>query len=327
MGEAVFEVIQPGIFSTVQDLGRKGYFAVGIPPSGAMDKLALRMGNLLLKNPLGAAGIEVTAIGITLKVLRNTVIAITGGDFEAKINGDSVPNWHAIYLKKGDTLALGQAKAGWRGYICVAGGIDVPQILSSQSTYTQGGIGGVNGRPLKAGDILECSVPMVNLDTLNNRRVREAVLPVPGEENLLRVVLGPQNDYVREESVEEFLNTPYRVSPNSNRIGYRFEGPQLFFKERERSQDAGSDPSNIVDDGNAIGAIQIPGGTEPICLGPDGVSMGGYVKIACLITADMDRMAQLRLMEYANFKSVKVNEAREILKRSIALTIEDNVLT
>ncbi len=327
MGEAVFKVIQPGIFSTVQDLGRKGYFAIGIPPSGAMDKFALRMGNLLLKNPLGWAGIEVTAIGSTLKVLKNTVIALTGGDFATKLNGDSVPNWHAISVKKGDTLALRGAKAGWRGYICVAGGIDVPQVLNSQSTYTQGGMGGVNGRPLKAGDILECSVPMVNLDTLHNRRVRESVLPLPGEENVLRVVLGPQDDYVRDESIKKFLNTPYRVFPNSNRIGYRFEGPQLFFNERERSQDAGSDPSNIVDDGNAIGAIQIPGGTEPICLGPDGVSMGGYVKIACLITADMDRMAQLRLMEYANFKSVTVSEARQILKESVGRSSEENVLT
>jgi allophanate hydrolase subunit 2 len=139
-------------------------------------------------------------------------------------------------------------------------------------------------------------------------------------------VLGPQDDHVKEESIEVFLGTPYRVSVNSNRVGYRFEGEQLYFKEREESRDAGSDPSNIVDDGNAIGAIQIPAGKEPICLGPDGVTMGGYVKIACLITADMDRMAQVRLREYVRFRKVTVEEARSILQQSVRSVHEDNIL-
>jgi antagonist of KipI len=155
--------------------------------------------------------------------------------------------------------------------------------------------------------------------------VKGSVLPQTGGKKKLRVVLGPQDDHVKQESIEVFLSSVYRTSIHSNRIGYRFEGPQLFFKERSGAQLGGSNPSNIVDDGNAIGAIQIPGGKEPICLGPDGVSMGGYVKIACLITVDMDKMAQLRLRENIQFKSVTIPEARSALEESLNRVNEINI--
>ena len=178
----------------------------------------------------------------------------------------------------------------------------------------------------KKGDLLEVGLPRVALDSLQGRKVKEEILPKPGAEKTLRVVLGPQDDHVQEESIEIFLNSDYRVSIRANRVGYRFEGPQLYFKERAESRDAGLDPSNIVDDGNAIGAIQIPAGKEPICLGVDGVTMGGYVKIACLIAADMDRMAQLRLREVMRFKSVTVEEARSILEESLGKIKEENII-
>jgi biotin-dependent carboxylase-like uncharacterized protein len=323
---ATFEVIEPGIFTTIQDLGRKGYFASGIPPSGAMDRFALRMGNLLVRNPLDEAGIETTAIGMKVRVLRDTVIAITGADFEARLNGGPVPMWQTVLLCDGDILAFGKAMRGWRGYLCVAGGIDVPAVLGSKSTYTLGGLGGIRGRPLKKRDILHAGSSAYPLDGLRGRRAREDVLPRLGDASSLRVILGPQDDHVKEESLELFLKSPYRVSIRSNRVGYRFEGPQLYFKERAESLDAGLDPSNIVDDGNAIGAIQIPAGKEPICLGPDGVTMGGYVKIACLISADMDRMAQLRLRESVHFRAVTVDEARSLLRRSIEAVTEGSVV-
>jgi biotin-dependent carboxylase-like uncharacterized protein len=326
VSQAVFEVIESGIFTTIQDLGRKGYFASGIPPSGAMDRFALRMGNLLVKNPIDEAGIEMTAIGMKVKVLKETVIALTGADFSAKLNGNSIPPWQTVYLRGGDFLSIEKPGRGWRGYLCVAGGIDIPPVLGSKSTYTLGGLGGIRGRTLKKGDLIPAGIPRSSLDTLKGRKVKESVLPEAGSEKELRVVLGPQDDHVKEESIEVFLNTPYHVSIRSNRVGYRFEGPQLFFKERPESRDAGLDPSNIVDDGNAIGAIQIPAGKEPICLGPDGVTMGGYVKIACLIAADMDRMAQLKPKDLAGFKSVTVDEARSILLQSIERVKEENIL-
>jgi biotin-dependent carboxylase-like uncharacterized protein len=319
-------VVEPGIFTTIQDLGRKGYFASGIPPSGAMDRFAVRMGNLLVKNPIDEAGIEMTAIGVKARVLKETVIALTGAEFSAKLNGDSLPLWQTVYLKEGDFLSIEKPRKGWRGYLCVAGGMDLPPVLGSKSTYTLGGLGGIRGRALKKGDLLPAGISRFPLDSLKGRRVKESVLPEAGSERELRVILGPQDDHVKEESIDVFLNTPYQVSIRSNRVGYRFEGPQLYFKERPESRDAGLDPSNIVDDGNAIGAIQIPAGKEPICLGVDGVTMGGYVKIACLITADMDRMAQLKPKDLARFRSVTVEEARSILLQSIEKVREENIL-
>jgi allophanate hydrolase subunit 2 len=141
----------------------------------------------------------------------------------------------------------------------------------------------------------------------------------------LRVVLGPQDDHVKDDSIATFLNSIYHTSIHCNRVGYRFEGPQLFFKERQKAKEAGSDPSNIVDDGNSIGAIQIPGGKEAICLGPDGVSMGGYVKIACLIKADMDKMAQIPTKAAVRFKNVTVEEAKQILIQSLERINENNI--
>ena len=326
MSQATFEVIQPGIFSTVQDLGRRGYFASGIPPSGAMDRCALRLGNLLVQNPLGEAGLEMTAQGLTLRALQETVVALTGGRFEAAVNGNPVPRWETVPLRPGDLLDIGPALSGWRGYVCVAGGIDVPQVLGSKSTYTLGGMGGVRGRVLKKGDFLQVGTPRGPLDSLKGRKARPDILPREDAEKRLRVVLGPQDDHVKEESIADFLNSDYRVSIRANRVGYRFEGPQLYFKERAESRDAGLDPSNIVDDGNAIGAIQIPAGKEPICLGVDGVTMGGYVKIACLIAADMDRMAQLPLREVMRFESVTVEEARSILEESLGKIKEENII-
>ena len=327
MGNPIFEIINPGVFSTVQELNRTGYFASGIPPSGAMDRFALRMGNLLVLNPLDSAGIEMTATGMIIRFLDEVAFALTGGDFGAKINGNLVSPWQTCHARKGDILSMRQAHIGWRGYLTVSGGIDVPEVLGSKSTYTLGGLGGYKGRILKKGDILEAGKPIDPLESILDRKVKEDILPKPGSEKELRVILGPQDDHVKEESIKMFLGSSYGVSINSNRVGYRFEGPQLFFKEREQSKDAGSDPSNIVDDGNAIGAIQIPAGKEPICLGPDGVTMGGYVKIACLITADMDRMAQVRLQEKIRFKSVTVDEARSILIDSTKRVDEENIVT
>ena len=327
MSPATLEVIQPGIFTTVQDLGRRGYFASGIPPSGAMDRFALRLGNLLVKNPLGEAGIEMTGSGITVRIHQETVLALTGGFFDARLNGSSLPFGETIYVRPGDLLSIGRAIRGWRSYLCVAGGIDVPQVLGSKSTYTLGGLGGVRGRALKKGDSLETGPPRVSLDTLKGRKAKKEILPEKGSERILRVVLGPQDDHVTDESIETFLNSDYQVSIRANRVGYRFEGPQLYFKERAESRDAGLDPSNIVDDGNAIGAIQIPAGKEPICLGVDGVTMGGYVKIACLIAADMDRLAQLPLRETMRFQSVTVEQARSILEESLGKVREENIIT
>jgi len=322
---ATLEVAQPGLFSTIQASPRRGFLDSGIPPSGPMDRFALAMGNLLLNNPLDEAGIEMTGQGMKLEFREEAAIALTGADMGAKLNGQPLLLWQAVAVKAGDRLSMGMAQSGWRGYLTLAGGIQVPPVLGSKSTYTLGGLGGLRGRVLKKGDILTVGAPAQPPASLAGRRVKQPVLPEPDETKELRVVLGPQDDHVKQESIETFLGQPYRVSHNSNRVGYRFEGPQLFFKERAESKDAGADPSNIVDDGNAVGAIQIPAGKEPICLGPDAVTMGGYVKIACLISADMDRMAQCRLRETIRFAAVSVEQAREILQASLVRISEESI--
>ena len=330
MANPNLEIIYPGIFSTVQDLGRKGYLAAGIPPSGAMDQFALKMGNLLLKNPTGEAGIEMTSIGIKAKILRDTAIAIIGAEAEAKLNNRKINSWEVVIATAGDVITIGKIQRGFRCYLCVAGGIDVPSVLGSKSTYSMGKLGGFRGRPLKKGDLIDFGNSPNKFEELAGRRVLEDVLGDYKEnrdEYELRVVLGPQDDHVKEASVEKFLSSIYATSIHCNRVGYRFEGPEIFFKEREKSKAAGSDPSNIVDDGNAIGAIQVPGGKEPICLGPDGVSMGGYVKIACLITADMDQMAQIGTGKLVRFKNVTVDDARSILLQSLERVDEKNILS
>ena len=325
MGTPVFQVINPGIFTTIQASPRHGFFASGIPPSGAMDRYSMRLGNLLVGNQLEAAGLEITAMGMKLQALGESVVAFTGADFRVKLNGRPVPTWKTLRILEGDVITMGRPSVGWRGYLTVAGGFEVPEVLGSKSTYTLGGLGGFKGRVIKKGDVLECGEPRDSLEYLAGRQVKEEFQSVKENVQSLRVVLGPQDDHVKPESVATFLGTPYKVSVHSNRVGYRFEGPQLYFRDREESRDAGSDPSNIVDDGNAIGAIQIPAGKEPICLGPDGVTMGGYVKIACLIAADMDRMAQVRLGDMIRFESVTVDEAREILLESIHRVDEANI--
>jgi biotin-dependent carboxylase-like uncharacterized protein len=325
VGQATFEVIQAGIFSTIQDLGRKGFLGSGIPPSGAMDRFALQIGNLLVNNPGGEAGIEVTAMGCSVRVLERTVIAFTGGRFDVKLNGTPVPHWQSISVKMGDVLSIGRAEEGWRGYLCVSGGIDVPLVLGSKATYTMGALGGFRGRALRKGDVIQVGPARETLDSIPGRRVKKGILPNLKESRVLRVVMGPQDDYVADESVETFLTATYKVQAKANRVGYRFEGPRFRFKDIKKAKDAGSDPSNIVDDGNAIGAIQIPGGVEPICLAVDGVSMGGYVKIACLIAADMDRMAQLPIGAAMRFQAVSVDQALDILKQREDKISEENV--
>ena len=328
LATAAMHIMYPGIFSTIQDLGRKGYLADGIPPSGAMDSFALRMGNFLLKNPIGEAGIEMTGIGVKFKMLQHSIIALTGADAEATVNGKTILMWKTTEVNKGDIITIGQIRNGFRCYLCIAGGIDVPMFLGSKSTYAMGKLGGFRGRILKNGDIINTGTPIVPLEILAGRRVKDSFISDYKKEKdiyELRVVLGPQDDHVKEDSINTFLSSTYQTSIHCNRVGYRFEGPQLFFKERQKAKEAGSDPSNIVDDANSIGAIQVPGGKVPICLGPDGVSMGGYVKIACLITADMDKMAQVPTKANVKFKDVTVEEAREILIKSLERINEYNI--
>ena len=299
---------QPGLLTTVQDTGRFGEYAIGMPPSGAMDVFSYQVGNYLVGNEEGAAGLEITYFGPELTFTEDHVIAITGAEMPPKINGEEVPTWETLGVREGDVLSFDYLKNGARSYLAVAGGIDVPVFMHSRSTYTLIGLGGHEGRALQEGDELA-----VGEDGDRSERVGMAVareqLPAFYDETELRVIIGLASYRLTEESMQEFLNTTWTVTPDADRVGYRYRGGELKFVEREQPAGAGADQANVVDFGYPIGSIQVPGGVEPIVLLNDAVTGGGYATIGTVISADRDKLAQTKTNDKTRFRSVDLDEA------------------
>lgn len=304
----MINVISPGLQTTVQDGGRIGHYEVGMPPSGAMDQYAYTVANLLVGNDESAAVLEITYMGPVLEFNINTVIAVTGGEIPPKVNGESVPMWETIAIQAGDKLSFDFVKKGARVYLAVAGGIDVPLIMGSYSTYTLCGIGGFDGRALKEKDTLQIgdkNVKEIEIGT----RIADEFIPLYTKDHEIRVVMGLCSYRLTEESKELFFSIDWKVTPEANRVGYRFKGERLNFVEREQPFGAGSNPSNVVDLGYPIGSIQVPDGVEPIALLNDAVTGGGYATIATIISADLNKMAQIKTGESVRFISVDIHEA------------------
>ena len=302
------EVIKPGLATTVQDLGRPGYYDIGIPLSGAMDRFALRAGNLLVGNDEGAAALECTFMGPELAFTSDAVVAVTGAELPPKLDGEPRPTWEAFAVRAGQVLSFDFLKRGARAYLAVAGGIDVPLVLSSRSTYALGALGGFEGRALKPGD--ELAVSTASGKGVVGRSLPEDVRVGATPTTTLRMMPGIYNHRITAEAAEGFFADTWKVAPEADRIGYRFRGGKpLAFVEREQPFGAGSDPSNIVDSCYPYGSIQVPGGTEPIVLHRDAVSGGGYVMIGTVISADMDFIGQLQPHAKVRFVSVTMDEA------------------
>lgn len=303
-------VRKPGLLTTVQDTGRFGQYALGMPPSGAMDVFSYQVGNYLVGNEDGAAGLELTYLGPELEFTEDTLIAVTGAEMPPKVNGEEVPTWEALAVGAGDVLGFDFLRSGARAYLAVAGGIDVPVFMGSRSTYTLIGLGGHEGRALKEGDELA-----VGQAGDRSGRVGMAVAPeqVPtySDSTELRVIIGLTSYRLTGESMETFLNTEWTVTPDADRIGYRYRGGELEFVEREQPAGAGSDPANVVDLGYPVGSIQVPGGVEPIVLVNDAVTGGGYATIGTVISVDRDRLAQTKTNDKTRFRSVGLDEALE----------------
>jgi biotin-dependent carboxylase-like uncharacterized protein len=310
-------VRQPGLLSTVQDTGRFGEYALGMPPSGAMDVFSYQVGNYLVGNEEGAAGLEITYFGPELEFTEAAVIALTGAEMPPKINGEEAPRWEALEVAEGDVLSFEYLKSGARTYLAVAGGIDVPLFMHSRSTYTLIGLGGYEGRALQEGDELEVGQsPNSGSGERVGKRVDEEHIPTySSEETELRVIIGLASYRITEESMEQFLTTTWTVTPDADRVGYRYRGGELEFVEREQPAGAGSDPANVVDFGYPIGSIQVPGGVEPIVLMNDAVTGGGYATIGTVISADRDRLAQTKTNDKTRFRSVELEEALEARKQ------------
>ena len=304
------EVLKPGLATSVQDAGRPGYYHLGIPLSGALDQQSLVLANLLVGNDEGAAIIESTLLGPELQFDAPALVAVTGADAKVKLNGNEAPRNTSFAVQVGDKLSFDFMKLGARMCIAVAGGIDVPVVLGSRSTYGLGAFGGSNGRRLLAGAKPPVGPPSANARA--GRTVDAALLPVLEKEVALRVLPGIYFHRLQEVSVQSFFADTWTVGSEADRIGYRYKnGTPLKFQERTPPFGAGDDPSNIVDAGYPYGSIQVPGGREPIILHRDAVSGGGYAMVGTVISADMDLIAQMQPNHKARFVEVDMAQALE----------------
>ena len=302
MSEPTFQIIDPGLFTTVQDLGRHAYQRYGVPVSGAMDAFALQAANLLVGNESSDACLEITVQGPTIHFLTDIVIAIAGSDISPKLDGEDVLRWEPLDVKKGDLLTFGQLRDGMRAYVAFKGGIDVPVILDSRSTYTHGGFGGYRGRTLKSDDVLSVSSDSASV---SRRELPNGYTsPVYGNHHEIRVVLGPQDNLFTEDSIATFLTARFKISTESDRMGYKLVGPTIEC----------SNNSNIISDGNALGVIQIPGDGTPRILLSDRGTTGGYPKLATVITADIGKLAQALPDHTLRFHRVSIEEAHDALE-------------
>lgn len=287
---------ESGPLATVQDGGRHGWQDRGVPISGAADRQALRLANLLVGNPQTAACIEVTLGGLRAELLCDALIALAGADPQARLNGEPIACWASHRVEAGDVLTLESPVLGCRTVLSMAGGIDVPIVLGSRSTCLVGGFGGYRGRALQPGDLVECGEQRGN----PLPQVPASCIPLYSDEPALRVVPGPQDDAFTEEGLAVFFSSPYEVTPRSDRMGCVLRGPEIAHR-------LGAD---IISDGVVPGAVQVPGSRQPILLMADAQTTGGYAKIATVVSFDLPLAAQLRPGSRVRFEPVSLLEAR-----------------
>jgi len=314
-------VISAGLATSVQDLGRPGYYHLGIPISGGMDRYALRAANLLVGNDEGAAVLETVFMGPELAFTEDALVAVTGADLPPRIDGEPREGWTSFTVEAGQVLDFDFLKAGARAYIAVAGGIDVPLALGSRSTYTLGALGGFEGRNLQPGD--ELAIGSGGSGAAPGGSVPQHLRRLPDVPTELRIITGLYWHRITEAAGRNFLDDTWKVAPEADRIGYRFTGGQpLKFVPRQPPFGAGSDPSNIVDGCYPYGSIQVPGGTEPIVLHRDAVSGGGYFMLGTVISADMDLIGQLQPNTPTKFVAVDMETALAARHDRVALLNE-----
>lgn len=293
-------ILKGGMMTTVQDLGRNGYQSQGFSVAGAMDVRSLKIANLLLDNPENEAVLEITLIGPTLEFTSATIIAITGGDFQPQINGKPAPMYTALYMNKGDILKFGSARTGSRGYIAFSSYLEIPVVMGSRCTNLKSKIGGFKGRKLQAGDYMNFRIKRRYLPFFLSRKLEGDNFDQ--EEATLRVIMGPQDDLISRQGIETFLNSEYTVTSDFDRMGCRLEGPFIAPKKT----------SDIISDGIAFGAIQVPSHGKPIILLSDRQTTGGYAKIATVASVDIPKLVQRKTEHKIHFKAITVQEAQQL---------------
>ncbi|KAL7662871.1 Urea carboxylase [[Candida] zeylanoides] len=322
---SAFEVLSPGAYTTVQDFpGRKGYWHIGVPPSGCMDDYAFRLANRIVGNDKRAPGIEITLVGPKLLFHHDAIISVAGGEVAVDVNGTAVAQWAPIHVKRGDKLAVGKLTAGCRAYLAIRGGIDVTEYLGSRSTFALGNLGGYNGRVLKLGDVLFLGQPEISSCTLpvpvsEPTKVPRSLVPNYGpSEWRVAVTCGPHGspDFFKPESVQEFFSESWKVHYNSNRFGVRLIGPKPQWA-RSDGGEAGLHPSNAHDYVYSLGAINFTG-DEPVILTCDGPSLGGFVCQAVVAEAEMWKIGQVKPGDLIRFVPVSYASAKSMKRQQDA---------
>lgn len=310
----MIEVLETGLSTTVQDTGRYGHYHIGMPPAGAMDQYAHKVANYLVGNEADAATLEMTYAGPDLEFTEDAVVSVTGADMSPKLNGDLVETWSSIRVESGDTLSFEFATEGVRSYLAIAGGIDVPEVMESRSTYTLIGIGGHEGRELEEGDELPVEETTDGSDLVGSE-IDEQYVPDYANNDTVRVVMGLCEYRLTDEGRERFLGTKWTISNEADRVGYRLGGEDIesMFEERDQPFGAGPDPTNVVDLGYPVGSIQMAG--QPIVLMRDAVTGGGYATVATVASTDRGMLAQMRTHRDITFEAVDVDEALEARTR------------
>lgn len=296
-------VLQAGMLTTVQDAGRHGYQASGVAVGGAMDDYAFRIANWLVDNSENQAVLEITMLGPKLLFEVDAIIAISGAELSAQIDNQPIANWRSHFIKAGSILSFGNVLLGCRAYLAVAGGIKVAPVMGSRSTDMRAKIGGVSGRALQKGDV----VAIISSAQSDYKSVHLAAEDTPDyhDDVEIGVIVGPQAEYFTERGIADFFSSPYKVTGDANRMGYRLEGTKI-------EHVAASD---IISDAISFGSVQVPGSGQPIIMMADRQTTGGYAKIAAVITADLYRLAQLKPGDSIAFRRVEVEEAQRRLRR------------
>lgn len=325
----MLKIVKAGIEVLVEDWpGRLGYMGLGMAAAGAMDHLALQLGNLVVKNPPGEAGLEIAGGYCRIEFSRDAVIAVCGADMSAKLNENPLPLWEAVPVNAGDQLSFDHfGSCGFRSYVCVAGGIDVPVYLGSKSTCLFGSYGGFKGRKLQAGD--EIPLGSSGSKDLAGRRINPKYIPEYTNEWELRAIPGPNSapDYVTEAGMDYLFSSFMKISHNANRAAYRLAEVPDYFWARPNGGKGGSHPSNIVDHGyNMRGAVNVTGNT-PSLLIADGPTLGGFVCVANVIQADLWKIGQgIPSRDKVKFKLTTVDEAVAARREAIALLAAEDLI-
>jgi KipI family sensor histidine kinase inhibitor len=296
----LFRIVKPGFFTTIQDLGRFGFLKFGVPRSGAMDEFSLRVANMLVKNYHGDACLEMTLLGPELEAVHDTQIAVAG-DISLQINGHDAPMWHTLTVKNGDIVLFGKVRTGCRAYLAVRGGIDVPVVLGSRSTYSRGEIGGMQGRQLRAEGYIEGIATGHPIE--RNLSLPEEFIPDFSVRTDVDVLLGPQQESFTQEGIETFLSSSYNVTIESDRMGFRLEGPTIQQCEQV----------DTISDAILPGSIQVPANGRPIVTMLDAQTTGGYPKIATVVSPDMHALGQAKPSDTISFHETTLVQAHRRL--------------